>query len=157
MTGKTVQHPHRDTQYAPKFLPAGCENLYLVNSSFRMWWRISGTWRDATRRVGQQFYSFSFVRAYFRRCHQPVLSYSSICSKHSHMDPAWYSDAKRYRLWRHKTLFPGGPLTWPDVIRSGDIATLAVGFVLVGRRRRTSSAVVLAIMNVSKINDWNTV
>jgi len=46
MTKNALPQFHRTTQHTPNFLSGDCEAAFVANSSLRMGWRNSGTWRD---------------------------------------------------------------------------------------------------------------
>ena len=64
---------------------------------------------------------------------------------------AIYSNARTRHLRRHKPLFPWGYSTWSKEIGWCDMGPLAVGVSLVWLVWPTVTAVVLAIMNVTKM------
>ena len=142
-----VPHPYSATQYAFKFLPGNCKASFLTSSSIRMWWRNSRTWRDPTWRAGQ----------HLEGAHSQRITLPSICSKHSHWAKPATVTQGHAACGATSHCFQGaiqpaqkwvGGLLWGH----WQLVLHWLGF-----GRPTASAVLMTIMNVTKITDWHTV
>ena len=87
MTVNALPPFHSATQHTPKILSCDCTAPYAANSSSRMGWRNSGTWRNPAWRVAQQVTQINSLRI-IKDARRQRLSLPSICCKHSRVIPA---------------------------------------------------------------------
>ena len=144
MTENAVPQPYRVNQDAPKFLPGEAD--LFANSFNQMWWPNSGMWPDA------------WLTVYLCPCVLRKLRTASAILCHLCAVSTTTESRKNAPLVAPQDTFSRVPFLLPRyewLELCGGTLGVVVALVVLGRP--TASAVLMAIMNVTKIIDWYTV
>ena len=129
MTVVALPQPRAPLNTRLKLVSAGCEAVFLANSSVRMRWRNSGWWCNPTGSVGQAVRHW-FILSLRRKIPAANAFISHLIScKQSHKTPlpGHISNCRKVRGWSDMMLFAVGAsvagLQWHK------LSTLVVAFV----------------------------